>query len=165
MATGGTRLVFSSPARPAGGRPFGPTRHRAVAGGHTVLVSSLVGRLLRYDDGRWAPVGEPLPPFAHAPPDPRLPVAPWVLPRDLAAREADVLVVGELAHQLLVRCQRDDPLYLELAEQTMLLRDHDETMAWLAQIELWVGRRLDPDQPWPTTLPAGPGRRSGEGPA
>ena len=126
--------------------------------------SLAAGRLLRFDGERWEPLGEPLPPFAHAPPDPMLLVAPWVLPRDLEAREADVLVIGELAHQLLVRCQRDDPLYLELAQQTMLLRDHEETMAWLAQIELWVGRRLDPDRPWPTALPSGPGAGSGSAP-
>lgn len=108
-----------------------------------------VGRLLRFSDGRWNPLGEPLPPFAHAPPDPSLYVAPWVLPGDLGTREGDVLVIGELAHVLMVRCERDDPLYLELAEQTMLFRGHEETMAWLEQIELWVGRRLDPDRSWP----------------
>lgn len=119
-------------------------------------TEATVGRLLRFDDGRWQPVGEPLPPFAHAPPDPTLPVAPWVLPRDPAPAAADVLVLGELAHQLLVRCQPDDPLYAELAEQTMLFRSPEETMAWLAEIELWVGRRLDPGKPWPTGLPTGP---------
>ncbi len=112
-------------------------------------MPSPVGRLFRFDDGRWGAVGEPLPPFAHAPPDPSLFVAPWVLPGDLGTREGDVLTVGELAHVLMVRCERDDPLYLELAEQTLLFRGREETMAWLEEIELWVGRRLDPDRPWP----------------
>lgn len=122
-----------------------------------------VGRLLRFDGARWQPVGEPLPAFAHAPPNPSLLVAPWVLPREPSPREADVVVVGELAHQLLVRCRRDDPLYLELAEQTMILRSHDETMAWLAEIELWVGRRLESGRPWPTGLPSGPGQDPASG--
>lgn len=102
-----------------------------------------VGRLLRHDGERWSPVGEPLPPFDHAPPDPTLAVAPWVLPRFLGARADDVVVVGELAHRLLVRCEADDPLVAELAEQTMVFRSPAETMAWLAEVEVWVGRRLD----------------------
>ncbi|MEM9565834.1 MAG: hypothetical protein AAGA93_24650 [Actinomycetota bacterium] len=108
-----------------------------------------VGRVMRFDGDRWVPVGEPLPPFAHAPPNPSLYVAPWVLPGDLGTEVGDVLVIGELAHVLMVRCERDDPLYLELAEQTMLMRSYEDTMAWLEQIELWVGRRLEPDRPWP----------------
>lgn len=105
---------------------------------------------MRWGDLGWEPVGEPLPPFAHAPPAPELLVAPWVLPKDLQPRTYDILVVGELAHQLVHRCESDDPLYIELAEQTMLFNEQDQTMAWLAQIEVWVGRRLDQTRPWPT---------------
>lgn len=104
---------------------------------------------MRHGSGGWAPIGEPLPPFAHAPPKPQLLVAPWVLPRELEARAYDVLVVGELAHQLLTRCERDDPLYLELAEQTMMFNEQEQALAWLAEIEMWVGRRLDPGRDWP----------------
>ncbi len=50
---------------------------------------------------------------------------------------------------LMVRCQTDDPLYTELVEQTMWFMDLDDTMAWLAGIELWVGRRLEPEARWP----------------
>lgn len=112
-------------------------------------MSSPVGRLLRFTDGRWLPVGEPLPPFDHAPPNPTLYLAPWVLPKDLEPGAGDVLAIGELAHVLMVRCESDDPLYLELAEQTLLFRGHEETMAWLEQIEVWVGRRLEPGETWP----------------
>jgi hypothetical protein len=113
----------------------------------------VVARLMRFSGKRWEPVGDPLPPFAHAPPDPNLMMAPWVLPIELGTEPGDVLVVGEIAHQLMVRCERDDPVYVELAEQTMLFRDHDETMAWLALIEVWIGRRLEPGLPWPTHIP------------
>ncbi len=104
---------------------------------------------MRWQPQGWEPVGDPLPPFAHAPPAPQLLLAPWVLPRDLAPRAYDVLVVGELAHQLLTKCERDDPLYIELAEQTMLFNEREQAMAWLAEIEVWVGRRLDPGREWP----------------
>lgn len=113
-----------------------------------------IARLMRFDDGRWTPVGDPLPPFQHAPPDQNLVVAPWVLPCELAAITGDVLVVGEVAHQLLTRCARDDPVYVELAEQTMLFHSYDDTMAWLALVEVWVGRRLEPGRPWPIRVPS-----------
>lgn len=116
-------------------------------------VPASVGRLMRFEEGRWRPVGEPLPPFDHAPPNPGLVLAPWVLPRTPAPRGADVVVVGELAHQLVARCEPDDPLYVELAHQTMILRSYEETLAWLDEIELWIGRRLEPRRPWPTRLP------------
>ncbi len=108
-----------------------------------------VGRLMRHDGTGWSPVGEPLPPFAHAPPSPSLLIAPWILPKELAPRPYDVIVVGELAHQLMARCPEDDQAYLDLAQQTMLFQDPDVVMAWLAEIELWIGRRLDQQRPWP----------------
>ncbi|MEM7326522.1 MAG: hypothetical protein AAF531_25780 [Actinomycetota bacterium] len=108
-----------------------------------------VGRLMRWGDSGWSPVGEPLPPFAHAPPAPQLLLAPWVLPQDPPPRAYDILVIGELAHQLVTRCERDDPIYAELAEQTMLLNGREATLAWLAEIEVWIGRRLDPGRDWP----------------
>ncbi len=113
-----------------------------------------VARLMRFVDGAWRPIGDPLPPFSHAPPDPGLIVAPWVVPAEPAPQGADVIVIGELAHQLMTRCERDDPLYAELAEQTMIFRSYEETVAWLDEIELWVGRRLEPGRPWPTSLPS-----------
>ena len=110
---------------------------------------------MRFADGVWGPIGDPLPPFSHAPPDPGLMVAPWVLPRNPAPCGGDVLVIGELAHQLVSRCDRADPFYVELAEQTMLFRSYEETVAWLDDIEMWIGRRLQPGRPWPTGLPDG----------
>ncbi|MEM8925801.1 MAG: hypothetical protein AAGD35_20040 [Actinomycetota bacterium] len=108
-----------------------------------------VGRLLRAtgDDG-WAPVGEPLPPFDHAPPAPSLALAPWVLPATLEPRAFDVVVVGELAHQLLGRCDPDDEAVIRLFEQTALLHGPEAAAAWLAEVEVWLGRRLD-RTPWP----------------
>ncbi|MEO1060863.1 MAG: hypothetical protein AAFZ07_05550 [Actinomycetota bacterium] len=109
-----------------------------------------VGRLLRHDGERWSTVGEPLPPFEHAPPTPTLQFAPWVLPRELEPAAFDVVVVGELAHQLLGPCADDDPAVTQLVEQTLLFHPADEVAAWLAGVEVWIGRRLDPDRPWPT---------------
>lgn len=109
-----------------------------------------VGRVMRHDDERWAAIGEPLPAFRHAPPTPSLPLAPWVLPTELGPRAFDVVVVGELAHQLLARCEADDPAVTQLVEQTLLFHPVDEARAWLAAVEVWLGRRLDPDRPWPT---------------
>ncbi|MEM9713885.1 MAG: hypothetical protein AAGA17_16825, partial [Actinomycetota bacterium] len=79
-----------------------------------------VGRLLRHDGDRWAPLGEPLPAFDHAPPTPTLQLAPWVLPAELGPQAFDVVVVGELAHQLLGRCEPDDVAVQQLAQQTAL---------------------------------------------
>jgi hypothetical protein len=107
------------------------------------------GRLLRYDGERWRPVGDPLPAFEHAPPTPQLPFAPWVLPRALAPRAFDVVVVGETAHQLLARCADDDVAVESLAAQSMLFYEPHEVMRWLTGIEVWLGRRLEPDRPWP----------------
>jgi len=112
-------------------------------------VTTPVGRLFRHDETGWLPVGEPLPPFAHAPPAPQLLLAPWVLPKELAPRTYDVIVIGELAHQLLTRCEPDDPIYLELAQQTMMFAEQEDVMDWLAQIEVWVGKRLEPGSDWP----------------
>ena len=108
-----------------------------------------VGRLLRHDGCRWEPVGEPLPPFRHAPPAPTAIVAPWVLPRELGPRANDVVVIGELAHQLVVRCLEDDPAFIALVQQTMLFHEPAAVAAWLAEIEVWMGRRLDQGRPWP----------------
>lgn len=105
------------------------------------------------EGGRWQPVGDPLPPFAHAPPDPNLLVAPWVLPREPAPRSGDVVAVGEVAHALLARCERDDPVYTELAEQTLMFHPLDEVRAWLDTIEVWIGRRLPSGTPWPEPPP------------
>jgi hypothetical protein len=112
-------------------------------------MNAAVGRLLRHGETGWMPVGEPLPPFGHAPPAPQLLLAPWVLPKDLEPRAYDVIVVGELAHQLLTQCQPDDPIYVELAQQTMMFAEQAHVVEWLAQIEVWVGRRLDPGAEWP----------------
>lgn len=109
-----------------------------------------VGRLFRHDGGHWLPVGEPLPPFQHAPPSPQLAIAPWVLPRDPAPRPFDVVVVGELCHQLLDRAGEEDPAYLQLIDQTLLFADAADAWAWLGSIEVWFGRRLSPDRAWPT---------------
>lgn len=117
-------------------------------------MNRAVGRLMRFRDGGWHPFGEPLPPFAHAPPAPQLLLAPWVLPNDPSPQQYDVIVVGELAHQLLTRCEPDDPIYLELAQQTMLFAEHDDVMAWLETVEVWVGKRLDPGTDWPTPRPS-----------
>lgn len=104
---------------------------------------------MRHDGERWAPIGEPLPAFEHAPPMPDLPLAPWVLPADPAPRVGDVVVVGELAHQLLTRCPPDDVAVTQLVEQTLLFHPAEDAAAWLAQVEVWLGRRLDPDREWP----------------
>ncbi len=109
-----------------------------------------VGRLFRHDGSRWLPVGEPLPPFQHAPPSPQQPIAPWVLPGDLEPRAFDVVVVGELSHQLLERCGEDDIAYQQLVQQTLLFAEPADAWAWLASIEVWFGRKLSPDRDWPT---------------
>ena len=110
---------------------------------------------MRFEDGDWRAVGDPLPSFAHLPPDPDRLLAPWALPRVPAPKAGDVLAFGRHAHQLMVRCEPDDPLYLELAGQTMVLHSEEQTIAWLNEIELWIGRRLDPGTPWPTSVPSG----------
>lgn len=104
---------------------------------------------MRHGENGWAPVGEQLPPFPHAPPRPQVPIAPWVLPRDLEPASFDVVVVGELAHQLITRCEGDDPIVMELAEQTAVLHGVEATRAWLAEVEVWLGHRLEPGRPWP----------------
>ncbi|MEL7157256.1 MAG: hypothetical protein AAFN30_11720 [Actinomycetota bacterium] len=108
------------------------------------------GRLFRHDGRQWRVVGDRLPPFPHAPPTPQRPIAPWVLPREPAPRARDVVVVGELAHQLLERCPEHDPAYEQLVQQTLLFNEPDAARAWLASVEVWFGRRLDPSRPWPT---------------
>lgn len=105
---------------------------------------------MRWQAPVWTPIGEPLPPFPHAPPAPQLLLAPWVLPREPAPQAYDVLIIGELAHQLLTRCEPDDPIYLELAEQTMIFNGREQTLAWLAEVEVWIGRRLASGRDWPT---------------
>lgn len=121
------------------------------------MTGAPVGRLMRFEVGTgvsaWQPVGDPLPPFAHAPPDPNLPVAPWVVPRDPSPRSGDVIAIGEVAHLLLARCERDDPIYEELAHQTLLFHTAEDVHAWLGTIEVWIGRRLQPGEPWPHPPP------------
>jgi hypothetical protein len=112
-----------------------------------------VGRVLRYQDGEWRPIGEPLPAFEHAPPTPQLLLAPWVLPRDLEVEALDVVVVGELAHQLVGRCTPDDPAVQQLAQQTMLFHGAEAAATWLSQVEVWMGHRRDPGRPWLTPKP------------
>ncbi|MEM9714574.1 MAG: hypothetical protein AAGA17_20295, partial [Actinomycetota bacterium] len=73
----------------------------------------------------------------------------WVLPAELGPQAFDVVVVGELAHQLLGRCEPDDVAVQQLAQQTALFHPVDEARAWMATVEVWIGRRLDPAQPWP----------------
>jgi len=107
-----------------------------------------VGRLLRHDGSGWQPVGEPLPPFEFAPPNPQLPFAPWVLPRELQPQPFDVVVVGEIAHQLMARCAEDDEVVEELATAAMIFHEPHEVMRWMTEIEVWLGRRLDPELPW-----------------
>lgn len=107
-----------------------------------------VGRLLRWDGQHWGTVGDPLPAFEHAPPTPQLPFAPWVLPIELGAAAYDVVVVGEIAHQLMIRCAEDDEVFEQLANQAMLFFEMHEVMRWLTEVEVWMGRRLDPTQPW-----------------
>ena len=107
-----------------------------------------VGRLMRWDGQRWATIGDPLPAFEHAPPTPTLPFAPWVLPIELGAAAYDVVVVGEIAHQLMIRCAEDDEVFEQLANQSMMFFELHEVMRWLTEVEVWMGRRLDPAQPW-----------------
>ena len=126
-----------------------------MAGVTNSSTPSPMARLLRHDGSLWQPVGDPLPPFAHIPPDPDRLLAPWAVPREPAPEAGDVLSLGDHAHQLMVRCDADDPLYVELARQTMVLHSYEETAAWLSEIEVWIGRRLDPGRPWPTSVPSG----------
>ena len=114
-----------------------------------------MARLMRHDGAVWQQVGEPMPPLAHIPPDPARLLAPWAVPCDPAPEAGDVLSLGDHAHQLMVRCDADDPLYVELERQTMVLHSSEETAAWLSEIEVWIGRRLEPGRPWPTSVPSG----------
>jgi hypothetical protein len=98
----------------------------------------------------WLPVGDPLPPFAHAPPALGVEIAPWVVPRELGARSRDVLILGEQGHQLLTPCPPDDGAYQQLYEQASLFHGPQEAQRWLAAIEVWIGRRLASDERWPT---------------
>ena len=72
-----------------------------------------------------------------------------MLPRSLGPRPYDVVVIGELAHQLMARCADDDPAVEGLVAQTLLFHDPEETAAWLSEVEVWIGRRLGPQSPWP----------------
>lgn len=108
------------------------------------------GRLFRHLDGRWTPIGDPLPAFAHAPPAPAQPFAPWVLPRDPAPLPYDVVVIGEYAQQLLAPCDADDPAVVSLAEHTSMLHGVEAATTWLAGVTVWLGRLLEPDREWPT---------------
>jgi hypothetical protein len=119
------------------------------ASGDPVPAADPVGRVMRWDGARWTPVGEPLPAFEHAPPMPQLPFAPWVLPRDLHPQAFDVVVVGELAHQLMAQCAPDDDAVVALADQAMLFLEPEDVMRWMMQVEVWLGRKLDPSRPWP----------------
>lgn len=77
------------------------------------------------------------------------PIAAWVLPIAVEARIGDVVVWQEVAHQLIGHCGPDSPEVHTLAAQTMALHGADETSAWLAVVDVWVGRRLKPEQDWP----------------
>lgn len=72
-----------------------------------------------------------------------------MLPRALGPRPYDVVVIGELAHQLMARCADDDPAVEALVAQTLLFHGPEETAVWLSEIEVWIGRRLGPKSPWP----------------
>lgn len=108
-----------------------------------------LGRLFRFTDGVWRAIGEPLAPFDHAPPDPSLPLAPWVLPRDPEPTQGDVVVVNEQAHQLLAELGPDDQAVQNLWQQTTLFFPPDEAAAWFGGVTVWLGQRLTPDRPWP----------------
>lgn len=110
---------------------------------------------MRHDGQRWVPVGDPLPAFAHAPPSPELALAPWVLPADPAPRSGDVVVVAEISHQLLAPCPPDDVAVTRLVEQTLLFHPPEAAAVWLAGVEVWLGRRLEPGRAWPLP-PAAP---------
>jgi len=107
------------------------------------------GRLFRFTDDGWQPFGDPLPPFAHAPPDPGRPLAPWVLPRELDPQQWDVVVVDEQVHQLMVPLGADDDAVQALWHQTTALHTAAEAREWFAQITVWLGRRVEPGRPWP----------------
>lgn len=108
-----------------------------------------VGRVFRHDGTAWQPIDEPLAAYGHAPPAPQLAYAPWVLPASIEARVGDVVTWGEHAHRLLARCGPDDPAVEHLAAQTMLWHELDEAVAWLNQVEVWMGQLLDGGRPWP----------------
>lgn len=101
-----------------------------------------VARLMREIDGRLEPVGDPLPPFDHAPPSPNREMAPWILPRELATRPGDLVVIGEVAHRMLAPMPPDDPAVQDLWDQTALLHGVEATRAWFAEVEVWLGMKL-----------------------
>lgn len=112
-------------------------------------MSEPFGRILRFDGERWAPLGAPLPELRHLPAAPGRPFAPWVIPRALAVQAGDIVAIHEQAHQLLAALGPDDPAVSQVIRQSQVLMGDDELRQWLATIELWLGRRLDGERPWP----------------
>lgn len=108
-----------------------------------------IGRVFRYIENTWRPISEPLPPFAHAAPDPSRMVAPWVLPRDVKAQAGDVVAWHEVAFRLVGRCADDSPEVQSLATQTLALHDATEVQRWLQEVEVWLGMRMEPGRTWP----------------
>jgi len=105
--------------------------------------------MFRYSDSRWAPLGEPLPEFAHAPITPQAAIATWVLPAELGSRTGDVIVAHETAHRLLMKLPPSDDAWTTVAQQAATFAEADEVRDWLGQVELWLGQRLAPDTDWP----------------
>jgi len=100
-------------------------------------------------DGHWRPVGDPLPAFAHAPPDPRRVLAPWVLPHELQPAAGDIIAWAEQAFRLLTRLEADDEAVQTLWRQTTALHSHEDTQRWFATIEVWMAHRLSDGTTWP----------------
>lgn len=108
----------------------------------------VLGRLVRWDGAKWTPIGDPWRAVEHAPPRPHLPFAAWVIPLEIGAAPYDVVRYGEFAHQLMIRCAEDDEVFEQLASEAVLFLELHEVMRWLSEVEVWMGRRLDPSQPW-----------------
>lgn len=104
------------------------------------------GRVFRKVDGRWEPIGEPLPVWDHVPPRPRQPINVWVLPKGEGYQVGDVVAFAETGHRLLSLVPADDAAWGEVMDAALAMNTPGHVREWAGQIDLWLGMRLA--APW-----------------
>ena len=96
-------------------------------------------RIMRRSEGRWLPVGDPLPPVDdevfHEPVNEGDAVF-WHFPLSQDVRAGDVLVVRESTVRLFGRCGPSHPAVLRLVAMA--------GAEWAAGRQVWSGRAVDP---------------------
>lgn len=101
------------------------------------------GRIFRKTDGGWQPVGDSLPAWDHVPPRPNQAINVWVLPKGEGYEPGDILAFGETGHRLLSLVPNDDVAWEEVIDAALVRYPLNEVREWAAQIELWLGMRLE----------------------